>query len=287
MPRALAVCGGGSRGLIQLGMLEYLVDHKITYDCVFAGSVGALNALLMLQGQMSELHDLWLNIRNKDVYVPRILSLWKLLTNDASLYDQKPLEGTIRKYLDIDKIRNLPIPFIVAVTNLTTMQPELKDIRTLDHESAVQWILASASPPILFKTITISNNENTDCGIIDNYFLSDAINAGYDEIICLTPTTVKPKPIRNLLDIIQATISTSSYGYLDRERHAIEKVNKIIDQANIELTDDIKRISLYVVKPDVPVDLGLIDFEYKGYNRKALIQLGYDLAAAKLKDIIL
>src|SRR5579859_3565120 len=96
---ALLLCGGGSRGILQLGMIEAWIDSKLEYDAVYAGSVGALNAMLYLQDQMVDLRSLWMNIQNKDVYKPRILSLYKLFTNDASVNDSFPLEQLIRKHL--------------------------------------------------------------------------------------------------------------------------------------------------------------------------------------------
>lgn len=278
---AILSTGGGSRGLISFGMLKAIVDLKIEFDTIYAGSVGALNALLFIQDQMDELENLWMTIQNKDVYSFNPLNLWRLITNDASIYSSKPLEKLIRKYLDIDKVKSYPKPIIVNVTNLTTMQTIAKDIRTLDYEECVKWILASASPPILFPTITYNTDELCDTGILNNYFINQSINDGHDRLICLTPTTVKPKPIRNLIDIVQATISTSSFGYLDRERKAVEKINSVIDQANVELTNDIRKIELIVIKPPVPMDLGLIDFNYK-ISRTELIRYGYQLAYDQL-----
>ena len=284
--KALAICGGGSRGLIQFGMIKAVKELNIDYGCIYAGSVGVLNTLLFVTDRMDELEHLWLTIKNSDVYSFNPFKILTLGTANASLYSSKPLEKLIRKYLDMEKIKAFPKPIIVNVNNLTTMSTLAKDIRFMNYEQCVKWILASASPPILFPTITINADEHCDTGILNNYSINQAVNDGYDTVICLTPTTYKPKPIKSLIDIINTTISTSSFGYLDRERKAVEKVNKVIDQANVELTDDIRPIKLVVIKPDVAWSQDLIDFNYKT-DRKELIQYGYNLAMTTLKKELL
>ena len=275
---ALLICGAGSRGIIQLGMLKAIKDLNIHYDAVYAGSVGALNGMLFLQDEMDKLEDMWLTVRNQDVYTARLLSLWKLFTNDASVHDSAPLEKLIRKYLNLDKIKSLPIPFIVNATNLSTYKTEAKDMRTLELEGAVRWIKASASPPILFPSVTQDACEYIDSGILNNYFINQTVKDGYETLICLTPTNAPMSKLRNLLNIIEATISTSSYGYLDREKQSVDEINREIKECG----KDQNFINLIIIRPPVPWSQGLIDFNYKE-DRKSLIQYGYNLAYEKLK----
>lgn len=280
---SLNICGGGSRGIIQLGMLKYWLETEQDFDMVIAGSVGSLNALLLLQGMYQEAEELWLKIQNKDVYTPRVASLWKLFTDDGSLNSTEPLEKLIRKYYDYEKIKALPKPFIVNVTNLSLMTAEAKDVRYLTKEEGIKWILASASPPILFPSVTWDSIQLVDCGLSSNYGLVQAVNENCDTVICLTPTNYQPKKIKNLIDIVQATISTASFGYLEREAKSIEKVNRVIDLANSTLDDqhDLKKVNLCIVRPEMPWDQGLIDFNYKE-DRKDLIRYGYDVAERQL-----
>lgn len=273
---ALSGAGGGSRGAISFGMTKYWDETGIVADLNYTSSVGTLNTMMYLQGEMGKLEELWLTIKNSDIYSLN-LNPFTYFTNDGSLYNSKPLENLIRKYLKIDLIQKLDKPFIVSVTNLTKMRPEYKDIRKLDFESAVQWIKASASPPILFPTVTIGDSEYCDAGICSNYNLVRAIDDGADTIVLFTPTNYKPKPIRNLINIIEASISTASFNYLDREINSIENINQELTESGSPL----RKVKLIVVKPPQPWDQGLIDFNYK-IDRKSLIDYGYNLA----KDIL-
>lgn len=278
MPVAACIAGGGSRGIIQLGFLKAFQEFGPKPDAIYSGSVGCLNAMLYLQDEMPKLEDLWLNIKTKDVYKSRILSLWKLLTNDASIYDSAPLEKLIREYLNMRKIKNLKIPFMVNTTNLSTYQPECKDIRSLNFEDAVQWLKASASPPILFPSVTHPLGELVDCGLLSNYAILQAVKDGYDTIICMTPTRAVPTKPTNLLKIIEATISTASYGYLEREIQGVEEINREINECN----KDFPEIKLVIIRPQTPWNWGLLDFNYK-QKREDLIQYGYNIA----KEILL
>jgi predicted acylesterase/phospholipase RssA len=285
MTTALLLAGGGSRSAISAGSLKYIKESGIVPDAVYGASGGALNGILYLQDEMEELEKLWLNISNDQVYKSKILSLWQVFTDQGSIYNSKPLEKLLRKLFNKEKIDSLKIPFYVGTSNITKLRPEIRDIRGMEYEEQIKWLLASASPPILFPTVPFKFGDElhdlVDAGLCTNYFINQAINDGHDTIICVSPTNFQSKPPKNLLDIVQATISTATFNYLDREIKAVEKINKIIDMANIELTNDIRKISLVLVRPKQPWDQGLIDFNYK-VDRKSLIDFGYNIAKSAL-----
>lgn len=282
---ALCLAGGGSRGSWAFGALKAIKERNIKPDTVYAASVGTLNGIKYLQDEMEDLEELWLNIRNKDVYNKRIFSLWKLFTSDASIYDSTPLEKLIIKSFNKEKIDSLNIPFMVGTSNITHLRPEIKDIRNMSYDAQIKWIKASSSPPILFPSITTELGELVDSGICTNYFLSEAVKDGHDLVICISPTNVPPKEPTNLVDIIQSTISTATFNYLDREMAAIEKINKIIDIANIELEHDLRKIKLVLIRPTEKSNIGLLDFDHK-YNRKEIINNGYEFANKVLDKLI-
>ncbi len=278
----LAVCaaGGGSRGLLQCGYLQALKDLNIQYDRMYGASVGGLNGLLYYQGDFNSMKNLWMEVKNSDVYRAR-WNPFSLFNDNASLNDSAPLRNLINRFVDMDKIKANNRPFTIMITNLTKMEPHYVDIRDLSREEIVNHLLASASPPILFQPVKMNNNLFVDAGILTNFGITKAINDGCDTIICMTPTNYKAQPIKSLVDIVQSTISTSSFGYLDREIKAVEKINNLIDMANVELTNDLKKINLLVLRPQWQWDQGLIDFNYKD-GRAKLMQGAYDYAYSVL-----
>ena len=84
--------GAGAAGAAQAGMLcalnELFQAGKI--HTVSGASVGSLNACMAVQGDFSELWQLWSDIRRQDVY-----SRWQLARIfSGGVYSTKPLQRT-------------------------------------------------------------------------------------------------------------------------------------------------------------------------------------------------
>ena len=147
----------------------------------------------------------------------------------------------------------------------------------------IKFIKASASPPIYFELVKLWGNEYADAGIINNYAITQAIQAGCDFIFMLTPTKVTPKKIESLLDVINTTIEIATQGYKQREIGCVERINDIISIININLEPDYKNIPLVIIEPDKPVNIDLLNFDYKNFDRRELLKYGYSLAKRALE----
>src|SRR5206468_4014213 len=79
--------GGGARGICQSGSLRAFHDLGFTYDTVYGASVGSLNACLVHQDQLDLMTEIWMTVRNKDVYSWNPLDLFRTLDGRASIYD--------------------------------------------------------------------------------------------------------------------------------------------------------------------------------------------------------
>lgn len=283
---ALACAGGGSRGILQFAFLQAFNDLGLHYDRLYTSSVGGLNGILFYQGDMEAAKNLWLQIKNSDVYTPNY-NPFSIMSPKGALNDSKPLKRLIDRFVNLDKIKANSRPFTVMISNITKMEPLYVDLLSLpDKESVVKYLLASASPPILFPPVIEENGDHlVDSGVLCNFGITRAINDGADTVICMTPTNYKGKPIVSIIDTIQSTVSTSSFGYLDREVKGVEKVNQVIELANVELVNDLRKINLIVIRPDHAWDQGLIDFNYK-IGRQKLMDYGYQTAMKALKPLI-
>lgn len=124
--RALLLPGGGARGILQLGLISAYLEHN-SYDSLYCTSVGALNGILVHQGELDKLIDLWKNIRNSDVYS---WNLWNVFGPSACLFSSKPLGKLINKYVDVDKLKANPRPMYVSATCINPIKAETKQIPT-------------------------------------------------------------------------------------------------------------------------------------------------------------
>ena len=49
---SLVLCGGGAKGAYQIGVWHYLSDQGIRIDGLSGASIGAVNSLLIAQGDL-------------------------------------------------------------------------------------------------------------------------------------------------------------------------------------------------------------------------------------------
>lgn len=259
---ALDLVGGGAKGIITCGALKYIVQQKVHYDAVFATSSGALNAAILATGDIDLLEHLWLNISNKDV---RKLAPWKLLTPEACLYDSTPLYKTLQKYVDVDKIRKNPIPHVITLTDYKLTEVAHIDIRhEIDKSKLCKYLLASASIPLLFPPVL---GRYYDGGVMDDYNAGHALSLWFERNIVIHPSRPSPFTIKGYQEAIEALTTCMGWATWLAMKERFAK-----NQAN-----------LIEIIPEHPIQLGVLDFDYKGHDRHELIKYGYDMAKAKLE----
>ena len=59
MKQALVLAGGGAKGAYQAGCIKALQEMNYEFDIVTGTSIGALNALLVVQQDYESLYQLW------------------------------------------------------------------------------------------------------------------------------------------------------------------------------------------------------------------------------------
>ncbi len=66
---ALILCGGGSRGAVEVGLYRALVELGIRFDLVVGASVRAINGAAIAGGMSpGELAETWRALRPRDVF---------------------------------------------------------------------------------------------------------------------------------------------------------------------------------------------------------------------------
>lgn len=279
MKTALILAGAGARGIIQAGMIKAFVDLGLEYDALYGSSVGSLNGAMLHAGQVDEMVELWMNVRNKDVYT---WAPWNMfIKNKGCLYDSTPLLKLIQRSVDLQKAYANPKPFTVNVTNLSEKSVfGFKNIPRIDlHPSTTakaleQMLWASASPPVLMAPVPLDNILLTDGGLTNNYSIIDAVHDGADRLILLAPMMTERKPINHIIDAIDQTVSIQLVNQLDRELRAVKLRNGMPGYRDIEVV---------LVTTDQPSGIGILDFDIK--DKQAQINYGYKLATEKLRGL--
>lgn len=284
---ALSLAGGGSRGIIQVGYLKAWYELGLQYDILFGVSVGALNGVLVHQNDFDALEHLWLTIKTEDVYTVNTWELATKLLNAKSVYNSNPLENTIKKVLNFKKLVSNPKPFYINAADYTNWQDLQFESKEMPNEAAfIKFLRASASPPVLFPPVFMGGMMLCDGGTVNNFNIQSAVRQDCDTVVVMSPTNVvKSNPNPNLMEMIKLVTSVPPYAYMSRELGGINAINKIIDKVNETLEPDYKKINYKVIIPPEPVNIDLLDFNYK-QDRKSLIKLGYDIAKEGLKDLV-
>jgi NTE family protein len=110
---ALALAGGGAKGIYQIGAWEALRDLGVPLCAAVGASIGSLNAAFVAQGDYEAAMGMWQTItveqclnlpddtemKNPDVLSPRNLDVMVNIVRKRGL-DTSPFRATIERVLD-------------------------------------------------------------------------------------------------------------------------------------------------------------------------------------------
>ena len=195
---AFVLAGGGSRGAVQVGMLEELVRRDIRADRVFGASVGAINGASYAGNPTVEgtehMARIWRDVRGTDIF-PRgtFDGPWAYFQKRASVHANTGLRAIIESGIGYENLEDAVIPVEVVTTSLTDGRE-----RWLTHGPAVEAVLASSAIPSIFPPVTIDGDVLVDGGVVNNVPISRALSAGCDRIYVLLcgPLHYHPPPPR-------------------------------------------------------------------------------------------
>jgi NTE family protein len=152
----ISLSGGGARGILHIGVLEALHKYGIHPEIISGTSMGALVGVFYAAG-MEPLQILDL-VKSSKMYK---MIKWKVPS--SGLLDMKKVLTIMEKHIPDDDFSSLKKPFFCSVTNLNSGLSETKSSGKL-----FQWVLASASIPVVFEPQIIDGSTYVDGGLLDN-----------------------------------------------------------------------------------------------------------------------
>jgi predicted acylesterase/phospholipase RssA len=206
--RTIVLSGGGAKGPYGLGVLLALEKLKRErgkeVTNIFCGtSVGALNAVLAAQGQLSELDALYEILRTENILgvsqstVSKMGLLRATFRKPFHYFKNDALRETVEKYVDFDRLKDAHV--LICATNYTSGDLETfyySDLvdefisqdrkRPIGHErlanyhrlnskeEVVQALLASTAIPFYFPPVKIGGSLYVDGGVGNNTPLRQA-----------------------------------------------------------------------------------------------------------------
>lgn len=215
--RYLVLCGGGSRGAIEVGFVQALWEHGVRFDGILGSSVGALNgAFLAAGGDPGDLAAIWRRLRFHDCFRFN----WRVLfrgTRERSLFTLgRELHSLIHR-LGGRRFDELAMPFGVMATDLATGQAVLIDRGPLDPA-----LRASVAIPGLLPPVQLEGRWLVDGSLSADLPLAAAVELGADEIwamrcVCCAAPTYR---VDSLPEILAQTFGL----VVDRTRPSVEAI---------------------------------------------------------------
>lgn len=177
---ALLLCGGGSRGAIEIGFTQALLERCVAIDRIFGSSIGAINGAFLAAGfTPDQLGTLWSRFEGKSLFSFNWRVLWQW-RNAQSLYRADRLAAVLQAALPVRRFEQLRTPLVVTATDLQTGQPAY-----LDSGDLLPALLASIALPPYLPPVECQGRHLMDGGIVANVPIAEAVARGARRIYVL------------------------------------------------------------------------------------------------------
>ena len=183
MKYGLVLEGGAMRGLFTAGVMDVLMESKITFDGAIGVSAGACFGCNYKSGQIGRV----IRYNKRFAKDPRYCS-WKSLVKTGDLFNADFCYRELPRELDVfdnDAYQANPMEFHIVATDCATGKSVYKRLDKADEE-AFRWIQASASMPIVSRPVKIDGGEYLDGGLSDGIPLKYFESIGYERNVVIT-----------------------------------------------------------------------------------------------------
>ena len=161
-PLGLCLSGGGAVGFAHIGVLQALLDNGIRPDILSGTSMGAIIAAMYAAG-VNPTEMMRLIEEGKLYKVSNLMKLkpgfWK-----TGFSTHLTVEKVLHELVPSDTFESLVRPLHVCVTNMNTMQWEIKS----EGNNLSNWVSASSSIPGVFESVIVDGFHYLDGGILNN-----------------------------------------------------------------------------------------------------------------------
>lgn len=262
----IIVEGGGFRGTYAAGVLDFFLDHNIEADALFGVSAGILHGSSFISKQKSRGH----NINKRFINDKRYFSLNSLIKT-GDLFNADFCYTAIPNKLDLfDNVTFMKskTKCYAVVSNLETGKAEYRLCKDMRRD--ICYVRASASLPLVSRTVIINGRPYLDGGVCDSIPIEASIKKGYDKnIVILTQIDgYTKKPNRMMHSVRLKYRKYPKFCKAIETRHLnYNNSLKVIKEQEKAGNAFVFRPSRLIKVPRIAKDFEKIDKLYKlGYN---------------------
>lgn len=212
----LVMSGGGVKGMVHAGVLQFFKEERIKLDVMAGASVGALVGAMYAAGkEPKEIRDFFINTS--------LFNTDHITFRKPGLLDISKFRKHFEKIFPDDSFEALSVPLYVTATEITE-----GELHIFTKGSIIDAILASSAFPLVFTPMEINGKLYLDGGIL-NHFPADLLNDRCERMvgIFLSPVeAMKQKDLKSMTSIIERTFRL---GRLATSRDKLGMVDLLIN----------------------------------------------------------
>ena len=268
--------GGGMRGMYTAGVLDAFLDKEIEFSSIYGVSAGACHACSFISKQRGRAFRVGVDYLDDPNYCSfkSFLKTGDLFGADFT-YEQIP---DVLDPFDYDTFRDYKGKFYAVVTNVQTGQAEYKRVR--DGEKHLWMVRASASLPMVSRTIAVNGKYYLDGGIADSIPIRKSIKDGNEKnVVVLTRDASYRKEPNGMLPLMKLRYPGKK-AFLDAVENRHIHYNEVLQF----LEEEEKAGRIFVIRPSEEVEVRRIEKDRD--KLEALYQKGLEDGMERADDMI-
>lgn len=236
----LVLSGGGARGLFAVQIIKRLKENGFDFSQVkvISGvSVGSIIGAMITQGDVDKLLEMFVNIKNKDVYKGKISLqriLWQRITGKNYVLDIEPLHDLLMKYISLDKAKMSKTVFEIGFVDMISGQfRTVNQFAFKTNEDYIRAIMASCSQPVIWKPQYFETRfevikQGADGGVVTISPIKAVLNYEPDHVIIINSSPDDIEKVSNLKtmeSVLMRTIDLSIGQSFKKDMDTFVKYN--------------------------------------------------------------
>lgn len=238
---ALALGGGGSKGMVHLGVLEVFEEYGIPIDIIVGTSAGSIIGSLYANHQdTAKMKDMLLTLNSQDLLDVSLTDSLYFFSDIIGPVRGQYLEEFVIDHYTVRNLEDLRLPFVAVATDVANDRSI-----TLDSGSIATAIHASSAIPPLFTPVNAYGMLLVDGGVVEPVPVLTAKK--YDPKIIIAVDISTPGRGYDMYNMFDVTYRSMyiSYYVMSRMQSALADVTIHPDLAGFGVFNDTQNYVLY------------------------------------------